>query len=115
VATKFLGTIDSASGHLTMAVYEIGTSRTIVGGIYGPSEYNDKTSAKFMREVSRTIKELQHTYRTRNVILAGDFNAVWRNEDANNFLTRKRQTMKTFQQLLEKHNLVDLGYLKGWT
>lgn len=96
-------------GHFTMAVYEIAGSRTIVGGIYGPSANNDKESAKFFREVHRNVKELKEIYRTSNIILAGDFNAVWRREDANNHTTQKKQTMRTLQHLLEAHHLTDLG------
>jgi exonuclease III len=100
----------SIPGHLTLAVYEISGSRTIVGGVYGPSENNDKLSSKFFREMLRIIDELQTIYRTKHIILAGDFNSVWRHEDCNNFLTKKKHTMRTFQHLLDSHHLSDLGF-----
>jgi hypothetical protein len=56
---------------------------------------------------------LQHTYNTMKVIIAGDFNVVWREKDSNSFHTRKPQTTRIFQQLMEDYELTDLGLLKG--
>ena len=83
------------------------------GGIYGPSANNDRESNQFYREVHRNLKELKEIYRTSNINLGGDFNAVMREEDANNFLTRKKQTMRTLQHIMDYHHLTDLGLLEN--
>ncbi len=98
------------AGHMCLAVYEISGSRTIVGGIYGPSDNNDRLGVSFLRELSETISELKIIYNTNHVLLAGDFNAVWRQEDSNCFHTRKPQTSRSLLQLMEDHSLLDLAF-----
>ena len=41
--------------------------------------------------------------------LQGDFNAVWRDADANNHIMQKRQTSRTLHHIIESHHLTDLG------
>jgi len=102
--------VGTIAGHMCLAVYEIAGSRTIVGGIYGPSDNNDRQGVAFLRELSEKISELKTIYNTNHVLLAGDFNAVWRQEDSNCFHTRKPQTSRSFAQLMEDHSLMDLAY-----
>jgi endonuclease/exonuclease/phosphatase (EEP) superfamily protein YafD len=63
-------------GHIAAAVYEVNKSRTVVIGVYGISENNDRSSADLIQEVSNLARELKHLYNTQHVIVAGDFNAV---------------------------------------
>jgi len=100
----------ATAGHLAAAVYEVHGSRTIVAGVYGPSESNDKTATKFIQELSRILRELKHIYRTQHIIIAGDFNAVWRPEDANSHHRLKPRTTGQFNKLMEDHNLTDLAF-----
>ena len=103
----------SIPGHLCMGVYEKDRKKIIVVAYYGPSENNDRLSAQMMQEMYDNIRSLQHTYNTMKVIIAGDFNVVWREKDSNSFHTRKPQTTRIFQQLMEDYDLTDLGLLKG--
>ncbi len=64
-------------GHIAAAVYKIRKSRTVVLGIYGISENNDRLSANTIREASNIIAELKLLYNTQNVIAAGDYNLYW--------------------------------------
>jgi len=105
--SRRLGTIP---GHLAAAVYEVHQSRTVIVGIYGPSENDDKKSASFLKEVQDTISELKTIYNTSHVIAAGDFNAVWRKEDANNFQATKPRATAAFQSLMARHHLSDLAF-----
>jgi len=103
----------SIPGHLCMGVYEKHRKKIIVVAYYGPSENNDRLSAQMMQEMYDNIRSLQHTYNTTKVIIAGDFNVVWREKDSNSYHTRKPQTTRIFQQLMEDNDLTDLGLLKG--
>ena len=60
-------------GHIAAAVYEVNKSRTVVIGVYGISENNDRSSADLIQEVSNIARELKHLYNTQHVIVAGDF------------------------------------------
>jgi len=103
----------SAPGHLCMAVYEKNKKKLIVIGYYGPSENNDKLSVKLLQELRDNIKTLQHVYNTNRILIAGDFNAVWRERDANSYHSRKPQTTRLFQEIIEEFQLTDLGLLQG--
>jgi exonuclease III len=69
-------------GHIAAAVYEVKKSRTVVLGIYGISENNDRLSANTIREASSILTDLKILYNTQHVIVAGDFNAVLEPEDS---------------------------------
>ncbi|OBQ36005.1 MAG: hypothetical protein AN484_25945, partial [Aphanizomenon flos-aquae WA102] len=96
-------------GHFAAAVYEVNNTRTIVIGYYGISANDDRSSARLVDEMSTMIQELQHLYQTRHVILAGDFNAVLVNEDANSHHNRKPQTTRKLLTLMEDYLLQDAG------
>jgi exonuclease III len=81
-------------GHIATAVYEIKTSRTVVLGIYGISENNDRLSAGLIREATNIAAELKLLYNTQHVIAAGDFNAVLEPEDSSSLEIRKQITMR---------------------
>ncbi len=68
----------ATAGHLAAAVYEVHGSRTIVAGVYGPSESNDKTATKFIQELSTILRELKHIYRTQHILLFHIFSIMSR-------------------------------------
>jgi len=96
-------------GHIAAAVYEVNKSRTVIIGVYGISENNDRSSADLIQEVSNIARELKHLYNTQHVIVAGDFNAVLSPEDSNDHHIRKTRTTGKLHTLLEQHNLTDLA------
>ena len=96
-------------GHIAAAVYEVNKSRTVIIGVYGVSENNDRSSANLIQEVSEIARELKHLYNTQHLIVAGDFNAVLSPEDSNDFHIRKARTSGKIHLLLEQHNLLDLA------
>jgi len=77
-------------GHIAAAVYEIKKSRTVVLGIYGISESNDRLSSSLIREASNIIAELKLLYNTQHVLAAGDFNAILEPEDSSSREIRKK-------------------------
>ncbi len=51
---------------------------------------HDSESHRSYQEVKETIEELQNTSQTRNLLLAGDFNAVRAPEDSSSEHVTKR-------------------------
>ena len=49
-------------GHIAAAVYEIRKSRTVIIGVYGLSENNDRESAAIIQEISSIASELKLLY-----------------------------------------------------
>jgi exonuclease III len=96
-------------GHIAAAVYEVKKSRTVVLGIYGISENNDRLSANTIREASSILTDLKILYNTQHVIVAGDFNAVLEPEDSSSREIRKRATSAALHLLIERHSLTDLA------
>jgi exonuclease III len=96
-------------GHIAAAVYEIKKSRTLVLGIYGISENNDRLSARMIREASNIVAELKLLYNTQHVIAAGDYNAVLEPEDSRSQEIHKRTTSAAIHSMIDKHHLVDLA------
>ncbi len=96
-------------GHIAAAVYEVNKSRTVVIGVYGISEKNNRYSADLIQEVSNIVRELKHLYNTQHMIVAGDFNAVLSPEDSNDHHIRKTRTVGKLHLLLEQHDLTDLA------
>ncbi len=83
-------------GHIAAAVYEIKKSRTVVLGIYGISESNDRLSSNLIREASNIIVELKLLSNTQHVLAAGDFNAILEPEDSSSREIRKKVTSAAF-------------------
>ncbi len=96
-------------GHIVAAVYKVNKSRTVVIGVYGISENNDRSSADLIQEISNIARELKHLYNSQHVIVAGDFNAVLSPEDSNDHQIRKTRTTGKLHLLLEQHDLTDLA------
>jgi len=96
-------------GHIAAAVYEIRKSRTVIIGVYGLSENNDRESAAIIQEISSIASELKLLYNTRHVVIGGDFNAVLSPEDSNDHYIRKGRTSGKLHMLMERHDLQDLA------
>jgi hypothetical protein len=80
-----------------------------VAGIYGPSANDDNASFLFYQEVLDTIGELQNTFQTRSLIMAGDFNAVLTPEDSSSEHVTKRRTTGILKKILEDYHLTDIA------
>ena len=104
--SKRTATVD---GHLAAAVYNIHGSRVVIAAVYGRSENNDRVSNSLFQEVYNILRELTHIYQTNHIILLGDFNAVWRDTDANSFHSTKPRTTATLNRIIEKFQLEDLA------
>jgi hypothetical protein len=96
-------------GHFVIGVYEVKTSRVIVGGVYGCSERGDRQSLEIIQDLRDRVQELSHVFGTRTVLLAGDFNATLTSADANNQNINKPHTVQALNALIEDHHLIDLG------
>ena len=96
-------------GHIAAAVYEIKKSRTVVLGIYGISESNDRLSSSLIREASNIIAELKLLYNTQHVLAAGDFNAILEPEDSSSREIRKKVTSAALHSMIDRHHLIDLA------
>jgi len=89
-------------GHFAIGVYITpNQSKIIVAGIYGPSENNDILSHQFYQEVKETLNELQNTFQTNNLLMAGDFNAVLCARDSSSEHVTKRRTTELIQDIME--------------
>jgi hypothetical protein len=100
----------STPGHFAMGVYYTPSrSKLIVAGIYGPSANDDTESLRFYQEVRDAIIELQNTFQTNNLLLAGDFNAVLAPEDSTSEHITKKRTTSFLEELIEEQHLIDLA------
>jgi exonuclease III len=100
-------------GHFAAGVYEVGTHRIMVVGVYGCSE-GDRPSLAVINDLRDRVAELSHVFRTHSIILAGDFNATLMATDSNNLMINKPNTVQSVLALMEDHHLVDLGAQTGW-
>ena len=48
-------------GHIVAAVFEVATIPTIVVGVYGNSDSNDRASLTIMEDLRQILRELTHT------------------------------------------------------
>jgi hypothetical protein len=97
-------------GHFAMGVYYTPTRmKIIVVGIYGPSANDDTESFQFYQEVRTSIVELQNTFQTSNLLIAGDFNAVLSPEDSSSEHITKKRTTALLEELIAEHHLIDLA------
>ncbi len=63
----------------------------------------------FYQEVLDTIADLQNTFQTRSLIIAGDFNAVLSPEDSSSKHVTKRRTTELLKQLVVEHHLINMA------
>jgi hypothetical protein len=97
-------------GHFAIGVYITPSkAKLIIAEIYGPSANDDTESHRFYEEVRATINELQNTFQTRNLILAGDFNAVLSLEDSSSEHITKKRTTDLLREFMADQHLIDLA------
>jgi hypothetical protein len=104
--------LSQAPGHFAVGVYEVGTHRIIIAGVYGCSE-GDRPSLAIINDLRDRVAELSHVYRTHSIVLTGDFNATLTVTDSNNLTITKPNTVQALLTLMEDHHLVDLGAQTG--
>ncbi len=78
-------------GNIAAAVYEVNKSRTVVIGVYGISENNDRSSADLIQEVSNIARELKHLYNTQHVIVAGTSMRSYHQKTQTTIISEKRE------------------------
>ncbi len=100
-------------GHYALGVVELHGTRIIIGGIYGESANDDPASLAILKSLNATIEELKYLYQTTVIILSGDFNVVYRPEDTTSFHDRKPRTAEELINIIEQHNLKDIGTAAG--
>ena len=100
-------------GHYALGVVELQGDRIIIGGVYGDSANNDTASAAVLQAMTNHITELKYLFNTANILLAGDFNVVYRNEDTTSFHNRKPRTATLLEAIMRHHGLQDLGLTSG--
>jgi DNA replication initiation complex subunit (GINS family) len=97
-------------GHFAMGVYYTpNRMKLIVVGIYGPSANDDTESLHFYQELRAVIAELQNTFQTSNLLMAGDFNAVLSPEDSSSEHITKKRTTALLEEFIEEQHLTDLA------
>jgi hypothetical protein len=89
--------------------YTPNRTKLIVVGIYGPSANDDTESLHFYREVRESIAELQNTFQTSNLLIAGDFNAVLSPEDSSSEHITKKRTTAFLEEFIEEQHLTDVA------
>ena len=100
-------------GHYALGVVELNGSKIIIGGIYGESANNDPASLAVIKELNATIEELKYLHQTTAILICGDFNVVYRREDTTSFHDRKPRTAEELINMMEQHNLLDVGLATG--
>jgi exonuclease III len=102
----------STPGHFAIGVYTApDKSKLIVAGIYGPSANDDAESFRFYQEVNEALAELQNTFQTRKLIMAGDFNAVLSPEDSSSEHVTKKRTTELLLEIIAENHLIDMATL----
>jgi hypothetical protein len=102
----------STPGHFAIGVYTApDKSKLIVAGIYGPSANDDAESLRFYQEVKEALAELQNTFQTRKIIMAGDFNAVLSPEDSSSEHVTKKRTTELLLEIIAENHLIDMASL----
>jgi exonuclease III len=100
----------STPRHFAMGVYYTpNRTKLIVTSIYGPSANDDTESLHFYQEVRDAIAELQNMFQTRNLLLAGDFNAVLSPEDSSSEHVTKKQTTSFLEEFMDEQHLIDIA------
>ena len=94
-------------GHIAAAVYEIHKSRTVVIGIYGCSQNDDRISPRLIAELDTIASELKHLFNTQHLIIGGDFNVVLTPQDSSSNILAKPRTTARLLALMDKHHLLD--------
>jgi exonuclease III len=97
------------AGHIVAAVFEINSLPTVVVGVYGNSDSSDRASLAVMEELRLFTRELSQIYQTQRILLAGDFNVALKEADTNRDINHKPLTSELMKEIIEEHQLVDIG------
>jgi hypothetical protein len=98
-----------SAGHIVAAVFEINSLPTVVVGVYGNSDSSDRASLAIMEELRLLTRELSQIYQTQRFLLAGDFNVALEESDTNRGTNHKPLTSELLKEIIEEHQLVDIG------
>jgi exonuclease III len=93
-------------GHI--AIVTSTHSKLIIAGIYGPSANDDRESYNFCQELRQTTEELQNTFHTNNLLLAGDFNVVIHPNDSSSKHIIKRRTRQLLLEIIDDFHVIDI-------
>jgi hypothetical protein len=97
----------SPSGYFAIGCYDFHRSRVVIGGIYGVSANSDAASMEVFEELHNKLMETTTLYRTRTVIIGGDFNVKL--DVLNN---GKARTTNRWNEIAMKFNLIDSDHAK---
>jgi hypothetical protein len=76
-------------------------SKLIIAGIYGPSINSDAESLAFYQKIRERTNELSNTFKTTNIIMAADFNAILLPTDTSSFHINKKCAIALLDELLK--------------
>jgi hypothetical protein len=81
----------------------------IVANLYAPNPNNDE-KISFFENVIDTAFELEHKYDCFNLVIAGDFNLVFKKEETKNrlFTNQEKRVSKIVKNMTKDANLTDL-------
>ena len=96
------------NGHFSVQAYNICGNKIVLGAIYGPSVASDRQSHESFEHFLNEIAELSHRIGTRNIIIAGDFNAK-----LDQIRPSKPRTVRIIKIFMNQHALIDLGLEYG--
>src|SRR5450830_1492841 len=69
------GTVrSSADGHFSVAAYDLGGTKVVLGAVYGPSSNSDREAVNVYRPLADSLRELTARVGTTTMIIAGDLN-----------------------------------------
>ena len=96
-----------SSDRFLLCTVKVGVEYFVFGNIYAPN--NDKEKKIFFNNISNSIKEKLNEQQKQKLILMGDFNCVLDNsKDIVSGLPHSHDTVKDFNNFVEKNNLFDL-------
>ena len=97
----------SPSGHFAIGCYDFHGSRVIIGGIYGISAGGDAASMEVFEDFHNKLMETTTLYRTRTIIVGGDFNVKL---DVSN--NGKARTTNIWKDIALEFELIDSDHSK---
>ena len=103
----------STPGHFVLGVVTLNKSKILIGGVYGESANDDPASLRIIQELNGAIEELKLLYHTNLILIGGDFNVTYRQEDTTSHHNRKTRTSLELLRMMEQHNLIDVALAAG--
>ena len=102
---------NSIDGYFTIAAYELGTGKVIMGAVYGPSVAADNIAFTTFSAFFEKMEEHANRFGTAHMIVLGDLNVRLDQINA------KPRTVRLVHDFLNEYNFTDNGLLDGpkWT